>query len=345
MANAQSVSTATEPGAETGEAVRHGELLGAKPTEYPDWFKHSFLDLAEDVGEARDAGRGTLLFFHQDGCPYCNALVEEVFSLNDVERDVRAHFDVIEMNMWGDREVLSIEGETFTEKTFAAAMRVQFTPTLVFLGERGEPVLRLDGYLPAMEFRAAIDFVSGGHYHETPFREFVRSARAAQTVQTSVARGAMTTQPFFMRPPYVLMRGPGSRPLAVFFERPDCPRCEALHRGPIAEDETRALLDGFDVVQLDAWSDTPIMTPAGRRTTARAWAERLGVAYEPTIVYFDSEGAEVIRSEAFFKTFHTQSMMDYVLSEAWREEPSFQRYISARADRFLAEGHDVDIWR
>ena len=38
-------------------------------------------------------------------------------------------------------------------------------------------------------------------------------------------------------------------------------------------------------------------------------------------------------------------MMDYVLSGAWREEPSFQRCIFTRADGIRARGRDVDIWR
>ena len=349
-ANAQSPaagtgsSTAAGSGSSTAAAsgVRHGALLGARPTEYPEWFKQSFLDIGEDVGEAGEAGRRVIVFFHQDGCPYCNALIEEAFSRKDVEDDVKAHFDVIAMNMWGDREVLSLEGRTFTEKTFSAALKVQFTPTLVFLGDRGEPVLRLNGYLPAPELRTAIDFVKDGHYRETTFREFSRAARASPA---AAPRSAMTPDPSFMPPPHVLARGPGAKPLAVFFEQPDCARCDALHRGPLAGEETRALLARFDAVRLDAWSETPVTTPSGERMTARAWADRLGVAYAPTIVFFDPRGAEVIRSEALFKTFHTQSMMDYVLSGAWREEPSFQRYVSVRADAIRARGIDVDIWR
>ena len=346
-ANAQVPAAEPEPSANGGSeprpgTTRHGAFLGAKPTEYPDWFKQSFLDLEEDVGEAGEAGRRVIVFFHQDGCPYCNALIEEAFAREDVERDVRTHFDVIAMNMWGDREVLSLEGRTFTEKTFSAALKVQFTPTLLFLGDRGEPVLRLNGYLPASELRAALDFVKDGHYRETTFREFAQAARASPA---PAAGGVMIPEPFFMSPPYVLARGPEAKPLAVFFERPGCERCEALHRGPLADEETRALLARFDAVQLDAWSDTPVTTPSGESVTARAWAGRLGVAYAPTIVFFDPQGVEVIRSEAFFKTFHTQSMMDYVLSGAWREEPSFQRYISARADAIRARGIDVDIWR
>ena len=53
----------------------------------------------------------------------------------------------------------------------------------------------------------------------------------------------------------------------------------------------------------------------------------------------------MIRSEAFFKVFHTQSIFDYVLTGAYKREPSFQRYISERADQKRETGQDVDIWR
>ena len=81
--------------------------------------------------------------------------------MNTVENDARTHFDVIAMNMWGNREVLSFAGRTFTGKTFSAAFKVQFTPTPPFLGDRGEPVLRLNGYLTASELRAALDCKPG----------------------------------------------------------------------------------------------------------------------------------------------------------------------------------------
>ena len=93
------------------------------------------------------------------------------------------------------------------------------------------------------------------------------------------------------------------------------------------------------------WSDTPLITPAGETTTAKAWAKVLGVSFAPTVVLFDSEQGEVIRSEALFKRFHTASLFDYVLTGAFRKEPSFQRFLSARADRIRATGKDVDIWR
>ncbi len=320
---------------------RHGALLGAKDTVMPEWFKESFLDLEEDVAEAEEQGRRVILYFHQAGCPYCNALIEDVFALDEVERSIRADFDVIEINIWGDREVLSLNGKAWTEKAFSASLDVQFTPTLIFLGEKGEVVLRLNGYLPLQEFNIALDFVKERGYEKTTLREFSRSKKT----KPDGALDAMISAPFFLSPPYDLTRAEGAKPLAVFFERPSCKRCEDFHRGPIALDETRGLLAGFDVVQIDTESDRLLVTPEGERVQSSKWAKRLNIIYTPTVVLFDAEGKEVIRSEAFFKSFHVQSMLDYVLSDAWVGEPRFQRYISSRADAIRAQGIDVDIWR
>ena len=113
----------------------------------------------------------------------------------------------------------------------------------------------------------------------------------------------------------------------------------------IALPETQALLRAFETVQLDMWSDSPLVTPSGEATTVRQWARTLGINYAPTIVFFDAQGQEVIRSEAFFKSFHVQSMMDYVASRGYEQESNFQRYISERADHMIEEGKDVNIWQ
>lgn len=40
-------------------------------TQEPDWFKQSFLDLGEDLAEARAAGKqGLMIVFHSEACAY-----------------------------------------------------------------------------------------------------------------------------------------------------------------------------------------------------------------------------------------------------------------------------------
>jgi thioredoxin-related protein len=325
--------------AEGASEKEKGKFYGAMPTEYPAWFKESFLDFKEDVAEAAAAGKRLMLVFHQDGCPYCNALVERNLAQKDIEQAVRKNFDVIALNMWGDREVATIEGKKYTEKQFAAALKVQFTPTILFFNEQGKIILRLNGYIPPRRFKLAIDYINQKKENEISYREYV----ARQLPKGS--SGKLHSEDFFKSAPYDLTRNQQSaKPLVVFFEQKDCPNCDTLHEKVLVNEEIRKTVKDFDVVQLDMWSDTPVTTPAGKKTTAKAWAKQLDVKYAPTIVVFNKQGKEIIRSEAFFKIFHTNGIMTYVSSEAYKKQPSFQRYLADRAHDIQAAGKDVDIW-
>ena len=102
------------------EEKKHGEYFGAKTATHPAWFKESFLDFEEDINEATENGKRLVLYFWQPGCPYCNQLWEENFSDQDIVNKFRDNFEIVAMNMWGDREVVSVAGNDYTEKSFAS---------------------------------------------------------------------------------------------------------------------------------------------------------------------------------------------------------------------------------
>jgi thioredoxin-related protein len=87
-----------------------------------------------------------------------------------------------------------------------------------------------------------------------------------------------------------------------------------------------------------------VTTPDGRKTTARDWANELKIGYVPNVVLFDA-GKEVIRIEAFMKSLHFQSVLEYVSSGAYKKQTSLQRYIRERADAIRERGVVVDIWK
>lgn len=317
-----------------------GRFLGAEASEPPAWFKESFLDFDEDVREAAANHKRVMLYFHQANCPYCSLLVKENFTRPDIVAAMRKNLESIAVNIWGDREVVATDGKSYTEKSLAAALKVNYTPTLIFLDEQGKVALRLNGYYPPERFLLALDYVAGHKEKELAFHEYLATRLA--TAKT----GELHPEPFFLPPPYDLARNrvPASRPLAVFFEQADCTDCGRLHEQILADPDTRALVERVESVQLDVAADTPVITPDGQRTTASAWARDLDLGYTPSIVFFDRQGREVMRIDAFLKAFHVQSVFDYVLQEAYLTEPSFQRFISARAERLREEGIDVDIW-
>lgn len=330
-----------QPSAPPNNETKKGAFLGSKPTHYPDWFKDSFLELDDDVAEAAQTGKRVLILFHQDGCPYCNALVERNLSQKDIETTLRAHFEVVAINMWGDREVLATDGGSFTEKQFATAMKVQFTPTLVFLDKQGKKALRLNGYLPPKRFRQALDYVVQGAHKTMRFRDFIAANKVKAKGTTSGQ--AMQAESFFQQQPVDLSKVEPGRAIALFFEQKDCPQCEALHNGPLTDPETRQSAGQLHSVQLDMWSNAPVTMPDGSQITARDLAAKLDVKYAPSIILLDGQGVEIIRHEAEFKTFHTLGILEYARSGGYQQQPNFQRWLEARADTLREQGIDVDL--
>lgn len=305
--------------------------------EKPDWFANSFLDIREDVTEAAAAGKRVLLYFYQDGCPYCKKLLDTNFSLKTTEAKTREHFEVIAINLWGDREVTGFDGTLTTEKKFAAQLRVMFTPTLLFLDEQGSVVLRANGYYPPHKFDAALDYAATHSGREPDFRAYL-----AKTAPPP-ASGVLHQDAEFLPAGSSLQTSASGKPLLVLFEQKDCAPCDELHLDILKRPASRELLARFDVVLLDMWSKQMLTRPDGKATSVAQWAQDLNIQYAPSAVFFDSEGREVFRTEAYLKAFHVQSSMDYVASGAYREQPSFQRFIAARAEALEAQGIHVDI--
>jgi len=100
-----------------------------------DWFAITFRDLHEDIAAARAAGKRLAIVFEQRGCIYCRKMHEELLSDPEVADFIKAHFMVVQYNMFGDEEVVDLDGEQLTEKTAARKWGFVFTPTILFLPE------------------------------------------------------------------------------------------------------------------------------------------------------------------------------------------------------------------
>ena len=264
--------------------------------ELPSWFAQSLLVLPDEIADAAKEKKRVVLYFEQDGCPYCKRMVEVTFRDPRIAARMQQRFVPIALNIWGDREVTAPDGKATSEKRLAAAFRVQFTPTLVFLDEKGGVALRVNGYYPPERFLAALDAASG-----PPARQ--------------------------ARPGLVKPRVQG-RAVALLFEAPGCAACDELS-ATLRHDSVARQLAFFDLVRL------PVSGPQ---------AQRLGIAEAPVLVLFDGDGREVLRLEAQFRPFHLAGSLEYVTSGAYRTEPSFQRFLQAKAERMRQAGEAVDLW-
>lgn len=317
------------------EGALEAGMVNPGYVEQPAWFKTSFLDLNEDIAEASESGKRLMIYFYQDGCPYCKKLLQDNFGQRDIAEKTRENFDVVSLNIWGDRDV-SLGEVTTTEKDFAERLKVMYTPTLIFFNEEGKPVLRANGYYPPQKFDAALDYVLQHKDKTQSFREYLAGAGARQT------EGKLHTDVATMQSPYDFSKSSDNHRL-VMFEQKQCKECDELHLDILQRDESKQQLKKFDVAVLDMWSEDKLIRPDGQKVAVKDWARDLNIQYAPSLVYFDPQGNEVFRSDGYLRAFHVQSIMDYVSSGAYKEQPNFQRYIDNRAHDLREQGIEVDL--
>lgn len=315
-----------------------------RPIDIPAWFAPSFNDLPDEMATAAKERKRLMLYFGQDGCPYCRQLMDVAFSQKAIVDKTRQHFRAVALNIWGDLEVTAIDGRHFTEKQFARQLGVQFTPTLLFFDEQGRVTTRLNGYWPPHRLSAALDYVITRQEGKLPLSDYL-----AQHAKDA-ARPQLNEQAFLMKPPFDLRRARGAKPLAVLFETRHCQACDEMHAEGFQRDEMRALLARFDVARFALTDTTPLTRPDGRVSSAQAWARELNVSYTPTVVFFDAGdreglGREVFRFEGYVRPFHLTGAFDYVAQGAYRTQPEFQRFLQDKADKARASGRPVDLWR
>ena len=289
----------------------------------PDWFKVSFLELQEDIKEvSENHKRGLIVYFGQKNCAYCKAQLENNWGRKDILNYTLKYFDVIAINVRGQKTVTGLDGKTYTEKSYSVAQKTNFTPSLVFYDLKGKEVLRLRGYRPPYQFQAALEYVADGHYTKEPFYTYLARAEAAY----SFGDDQLNEHESFLPPPHTLDRRylAAARPLLVMFERRRCHACDVLHAKPLADTRIRMLLNKLDVVQLDMDADIPVITPDGKRLFSRQWAAQLQLDYAPTLIFFDPKGKEIIRIDSVVWFYRLQNVLQFITSGDYVQQPNFQ---------------------
>ncbi|MCK5664135.1 MAG: thioredoxin fold domain-containing protein [Thiotrichaceae bacterium] len=278
-----------------------GKVTGGIDFETPSWFKDSFLEIAEDVAEASESGKHVLMFFHLNGCPYCNKMINHNFQQEPLKSQIQVNFDSIEINIKGDREIAMSDDLTTTESILANYLKVKYTPTILFLDDNNKTVLRLNGYRSPEALKQALDFVQHKAYEKSSFSEYKRSNMKYGQYQ-------FIDNPLFVKTTdFSTLK----TPVAILFEDNDCNECKLFHDKMLSRDEIQQQLKNYHVVRLDAKSTQPIIDFNGQKTTARDWAEALAISYRPGLVLFD-EGKEIARTESMLYPFHFEHVLRLV---------------------------------
>lgn len=151
---------------------------------FQPWFVNSFLDLAEDLKEAKEAGKRFAIIWEQKGCPYCKETHLVNLGDPDINKFVRENFAVLQLNLWGSREVTDFDGKAVEERALARKWGVTFTPTIMFFEESIEKigkkpgnkaeVARMPGYFKPFHFVNMFQYVKEKKYEQQHFQKYIQ---------------------------------------------------------------------------------------------------------------------------------------------------------------------------
>lgn len=142
------------------------------------FFNSSFGNLVEELSVAKSQGKqGIILFFEMEGCPYCRAMRQNLFTQATIQQMYQQKFMIFSIDIKSDVEVSDFTGKQFTQKTFAAANRVRSTPTTIFYDLQGQELYRFVGMSQnSQEFLALADYVLSKQYQQRSFKDYQRQA-------------------------------------------------------------------------------------------------------------------------------------------------------------------------
>jgi thioredoxin-related protein len=313
-------------------AIERGKVTGGVSFETPDWFKDSFLEISADVEEANEAGKHVLLFFHLNACPYCNITVNEQFQKEPLKSFMQEHFDSIQINIKGDREIALTDDVSMTERELAAFLKIRGTPTTLLLNSDNKMVLRLSGYRSVEALQQAFNYVVQKAYLNTSFSEYKRRNMKYGKYQ-------------FIDDPLIESVNDFSAiktPVALLIEDSDCNECATFHNKLISRPHIREQLSQYRFIRVDGKSEDLITDFNGRKISAKGWADELGIAYRPGLILFD-EGKEITRVASMLFPFHFEHFLRFGLNKNHLKYSRYGELMRARQEVLFAQGIDINV--
>jgi thioredoxin-related protein len=310
-----------------------GKVTGGSDHPMPEWFKQSFLDMNEDVTEAKESGKHVILFMSLKFCPYCTKMLKENFENGaKLQPYIKDNFDVIAIDIKGSKEIAINSDTTMTEIEYAKHLKVQYTPTILFLDQDNNIVVRINGYRSPENFKYILDYVKNKEYKNMTLTQYVEKVKN-KTLYTLVDNEIFVEETDLSKI---------NTPLAVIFEDGSCTQCNYLHNNTLKNKDVQDELSKFTVVRYDAMSEEEIITPDGKKTTPKQWAKDMVLDYRPGIVLFDKK-QEIVRIDALLYSFHFKELFRFVSGGYYNKFHTFLDYLKPRQDELLKQGIDIDI--
>ena len=314
--------------------AQEGKVIGGSMHETPSWFKESFLDIKEDIEEAKNKNKHFMVFMDLEGCPYCSKMLKENFlQENKTSQFIKNYFDVININVKGSREIAWDENTTLTEKELAQKLEIQYSPTILFFNDKKEVVVRVNGYRNPSDFKYILEYVHGKHYEKMTLVEYINKIEK-QNLYVLKENKIFTKTTNLSKI---------KTPIALIFEDGSCTQCDYFHDKLLKNKEVLLELKKFTIVRIDVNSNEQIIDIEGNKTTAKQWVEKINLDYRPGVLLYDNKKL-ISTVDALLYPFHFKELLRYVSGKYYEKYPkSYLDYLRVRQDELLKQGINIDL--
>jgi len=176
----QALSDQVLPDQARAEAILTEDGIYRQP-----WFLESLLELADDLAAASEKKKRLAIMWELRGCPYCKETHLVNFAKPEIVAFIRQHFEILQLNLIGSREVVDFDGEKLSEKRLAQKYDVRYTPTFQFFPDsaatlaskkpRERMVAHAQGYMKPPQFLAMFRYVAERAYEKGSLQDYLKA--------------------------------------------------------------------------------------------------------------------------------------------------------------------------
>lgn len=296
--------------------------LNAQP-----FMKDSFLNLQDDLREATANKKILMVLYEQDGCPYCIEMHKTTFTDPQIIATLKKNFEVVQLDIWGGREITDLNGVTHTEKDWARKLGIQFSPMIMFFDASGKEIFRIPGYYKPSLFATALKYVAQEQYKNLPFRAYLAQP-------TSPAAGAAKENlvaPSGNLQALLAAAAKSQKGVALLFEQGSCEECsEFRHKALNRADIAKKLGSHYEWTAVNIGSKRKLVDTDGVIRTGKQLAARYAIQTVPTMIFIAPNGQEVLRHDSYLKPEHFLTLLIYLTTDARQKYSSFQDWLRVK---------------
>jgi thioredoxin-related protein len=129
------------------------------------------IDINVVAEDAKKTGKISMVFFHMTHCPYCNRMLEEMYTCDDMMNLLNEKFYYLDVNI-DDDAIITYHDFKGTAGEFAEYLDISIYPTILFI-DNDEIVYYVHGYRNKAKFAWILKYVASRSIGKMDLLEFI----------------------------------------------------------------------------------------------------------------------------------------------------------------------------